>query len=95
LVGVGTQNQGKINFSYQCFNGYWNDRNKRFQFGKHPDRWIWNEKEERIHHSVGIMLEDIRDNLMLSTSEWLKRFKGEAVDYLLERHSPKTLRTLE
>jgi hypothetical protein len=41
------------------------------------------------------MLEDIRDNLMLSTSEWLKRFKGEAVDYLLERHSPKTLRTLE
>jgi hypothetical protein len=41
------------------------------------------------------MPDDIRHNLTLSTSEWLERFKGEAVDYLLERHSPKTLRTLE
>jgi hypothetical protein len=32
---------------------------------------------------------------MLFTSEWLKRFKGEAVDYLLEGLSPKTLRTLQ
>jgi hypothetical protein len=38
---------------------------------------------------------DIRDNLTLSTSEWLERFKGEVVDYLLERHSPETLKTLE
>jgi hypothetical protein len=41
------------------------------------------------------MADDIRHNLTLSTSEWLERFKGEAVDYLLERHSPETLRTLE
>jgi hypothetical protein len=41
------------------------------------------------------MADDIRHNLMLSTSEWLERFKGEVVDYLLERHSPETLRTLE
>jgi hypothetical protein len=34
-------------------------------------------------------------NLMLSTSEWLQRFKGEAVDYLLEKHTPETLQTLE
>jgi hypothetical protein len=40
-------------------------------------------------------LEDIHVNLMLSTLEWLKRFKGEAVDYLLERHSPKSLKTLQ
>jgi hypothetical protein len=40
-------------------------------------------------------VDDIRHNLTLSTSEWLEHFKGEAVDYLLERHSPKTLRTLE
>jgi hypothetical protein len=41
------------------------------------------------------MADDIRHNLTLFTSEWLERFKREAVDYLLERHSPETLRTLE
>jgi hypothetical protein len=39
--------------------------------------------------------EDICLNLSLSTSEWLQRFKGDAMDYLLEKHSPETLRTLE
>jgi hypothetical protein len=67
----------------------------RFQFGQHPDGWMWNKKGKRIYHGVGIIPEDIRDNLTLSTSEWLKCFKGEVVDYLLERHSSKTLRTLE
>ena len=86
---------GKRNFFYQCFNGYWDERNKRFQFGQHPDGWIWNEKEEFIDHGIGIMTKDIYDNLMLSTSKWLECFKGEAVDYLLKRHSPKTLRFLE
>jgi hypothetical protein len=33
--------------------------------------------------------------LTLSTSEWLERFKGEAMDYLLDRHSLETLRSLE
>jgi hypothetical protein len=33
LVGVGNQNEGKRNFFYQCFRGYWNERNKRFQLG--------------------------------------------------------------
>jgi hypothetical protein len=95
LVGVGIQNKGKKKFFYQCFGGYWDETNKRFQLGQHPDGWLWNEIGERIHHGVGIMLDDIRHNLTLSTSEWLERFKGEAVDYLLERHSPETLRTLE
>jgi hypothetical protein len=85
----------KKNFFYQCFGGYWDERNKRFQLGQHPDGWLWNEVREHIHHGIGIMSDDIRHNLTLSTSEWLERFKGEAVDYLLERHSPETLRTLE
>jgi hypothetical protein len=41
------------------------------------------------------MADNIRHNLTLSTSEWLERFKEEAVDYLLERHSPETFRTLK
>jgi hypothetical protein len=44
---------------------------------------------------VGNIPEDIRLNLTLSTSEWIQRFKGEAVDSLLEKHSPETLQTLE
>jgi hypothetical protein len=95
LVDLGSHNQGKRNFFYQCFGGYWDETNKRFQLGQHPEGWIWNEVGECIHHGVGIMPANIRDNLTLSTSEWLEHFKGEAVDYLLERHSPETLRTLE
>jgi hypothetical protein len=95
LVGIETQNQGKRNLFYQCFNGYWDEKNKRFEFGQHPDGWMWNEKGERIYHGIGIIPEDIHDNLTLSTSKWLKHFKGEVVDYLLDRHFPKTLKTLE
>jgi hypothetical protein len=95
LVSLGNHNEGKRNFFYQCFGGYWDEKNKRFQLGQYLDGWLWNEIGERIHHGVGIMPDNIRHNLTLSTSEWLERFKGEAVDYLLERHSPETLRTLE
>ena len=41
------------------------------------------------------MLDNIRHNLTLFISKWLEHFKGEAVDYLLERHSSETLKTLE
>jgi hypothetical protein len=91
LVGFGTHNEGKRNFFYQCFNGYWNEWNRRFQFGPHPNGWMWNEKGERTIDGVGNILEDIRLNLTLSTSEWLQRFKGDVEDYLLEKHSPETL----
>jgi hypothetical protein len=52
---------------------------------------MWNEKGERTIDGVGNILEDIRLNLTLSTSEWLQRFKGDVEDYLLEKHSPETL----
>jgi hypothetical protein len=54
-----------------------------------------NEKGKCIIDGVRNIPEDIRLNLTLSTSKWLQRFKGEAVDYLLEKHYPETLRTLE
>jgi hypothetical protein len=54
-----------------------------------------NEKGGRIIDSYRNAPKDMRPNLILSASEWLKRFKGEAVDYLLEKHSLDTLRTLE
>jgi hypothetical protein len=85
VVDVGIQKEGKRNFFYQYFGGYWDERNKKFQLGQHPDGFLWNEIGERIHHGVGIMADDICHNLTLSTSEWLERFKGEAMDYLLER----------
>jgi hypothetical protein len=45
--------------------------------------------------NLGRTPENIRVNLALSTSEWLGRFKEEAEDYLLKKHSPETLRTLQ
>jgi hypothetical protein len=57
--------------------------------------WMWNGKGECIIDGVGNIPEDIRLNLTLSTSEWLQRFKGDAMDYLLKKQSPETLRTLE
>jgi hypothetical protein len=95
LIGFGTHNEGQRNFFYQWFNGHWDELNGRFQFGPHPDGWMWNGKGELIIDGVGNIPEDIHLNLMLSTSEWIQRFKGETVDYLLEKHSPETLRTLE
>jgi hypothetical protein len=95
LVGFGSHNEGKRNFFYQCFGGYWDVGNHRFQFGHHPDGFRWNEVGERIHHGVGDMPNDISENLQLSESEWVQRFKGEAVDYLVEKHSPETLNTLK
>jgi hypothetical protein len=56
---------------------------------------MWNEKGECINDGVGNIPEDIRLNLALSISEWLQWFKGDAIDYLLEKHSPDTLRTLK
>jgi hypothetical protein len=95
VVGLGNHNEGKRNFFYQYFGGYCDERNKRFQLGQHPDGFLWNEIGEHIHHGIGIIEDDICHNLTLSTSEWLQRFKGKAVDYLLERHSLETLRFLK
>ena len=58
--------------------------NLRFQFGLHTNRWMWNEKGERIIHSLENDSEDIHVNLILSISKWLKRFKKDAADYLLK-----------
>ena len=46
---------------------------------------MWNGKEECIIDGVDNILEDIRLNLTLSILEWLQRFKGDVVDYLLKR----------
>jgi hypothetical protein len=40
VVGLGNHNEGKINFFYQCFGGYWDEKNKRFQLGQHPDDFL-------------------------------------------------------
>ena len=37
---------------------------------------------------------DVRNALQLSLSEWMERFRGDAVDFLLEQHSQETTRAL-
>ena len=41
---------GVRNFFYQCFKGYWDAENQRFQFGTHPRGFIYNE----AGHVVGV-----------------------------------------
>ena len=41
---------GVRNFFYQCFKGYWDSENQRFQFGTHPRGLIYNE----AGHVVGV-----------------------------------------
>ena len=38
---------------------------------------------------------DSRSAVQMDLSEWKEQWKNEAVDYLLDEHSPMTLRTLE
>lgn len=86
--------EGKRNFFFQCFNGYWDARAKRFQFGVHPNGWMWNELGVRITDDRGDAPMDVRNALQMSLSEWMERFKGDAVDFLLEEHSQETTRAL-
>ena len=95
LISRGEErSQGKRNFFFQCFNGYWDERANRFQFGVHPRGWMWNERGERITDDNGQATMDVRNALQLSLSEWMERFRGDAVDFLLEQHSQETTRAL-
>ena len=81
------------NFFYQCFKGYWDSANKRFQFGNHPQRLIWND-EGRIVGSSSIASLDTCNDVNIAESNQTTIFQKRAIDYLLEQHSPQTMRVL-
>ena len=81
------------NFFYQCFKGYWDLANKRFQFGIHPQGLLWNENE-RIAGSHSIASLDTRNDVNIVESNWTAIFQERTVNFLLQRHSLQTMRVL-
>ena len=95
IVGQGAQLQGKRNFFFQTLNGFWDAGNQRFQFGVHPEGKLWNAEGKLVTNANGIADVSIRNAVQMDLSQWKTVYQSEAVDYLLERHSPETLRMLE
>ena len=85
--------RGMSNFFYQCFKGYWDLANGRFQFEDHPQGLIWND-EGRIVRSSSTASLDTRNDVNIAESNWMIIFQKRAVDFLLKQHSPQTMRVL-
>ena len=81
------------NFFYQCFKGYWDLDNQRFQFGTHPLGLIYNEARQVVGVGGDAPLE-VRNKVNMAESNWTSIFKEKAVDFFLEQHSPATMRVL-
>ena len=94
LIGSAPSDQGKRNFFYQTLDGYWDANNNRFQFGTHPQGLIWDKDGKLITNNEGHATMSAREAVQMDLSEWKELWKNEAVDFLLEEHSPQTLRTL-
>jgi hypothetical protein len=95
IIGSQANDQGKRNFFYQTLDGYWDAKNNQFQFGQHPQGLIWNKDGRLITDQQGHAPMSAREAVQMSLSEWKELWKKKAVDFLLEEHSPQTLRTLE
>ena len=60
---------GVRNFFYQCFKGYWDLDNERFQFGTHPLGLIYNEAGQVVGVSGDAPL-DVRNEVNIAESNW-------------------------
>ena len=85
---------GVHNFFYQCFKGYWDLNNQRFQFETHPLGLIYNEAGQVVGVGGDAPL-DVRNEVNIAESNWTSIFKEKAVDFLLEQHLPATMRVLQ
>ena len=85
--------RGVCNFFYQCFKGYWDSANKRFQFGDHLQGLLWSD-EGRIVGSHSIASLDTLNDVNIAESNWATIFQERAIDFFLKQHSPQTMRVL-
>jgi hypothetical protein len=76
-------------------NGYWNSTNKKFQFGTHPDGYLWDVEGNLVIDLQGHAPISVRTALQYSKSEWKEKWRKEAIDFLRKQHSPKTRRALD
>jgi hypothetical protein len=95
ISGSTAADVGRRNFFYQVMGGYWDVARKRFQFGRHPDGLLW-DNMGRVVSTLGEGADlNLRNALQWEESQWKEAWKEEAIDFLLEAHSPETMRTLK
>ena len=68
--------------------------NQRFQFGAHPLGLIYNRAGQVVGVGGDASL-DVRNEVNTVESNWTSIFKEKVVDFLLEQHSPATMRVLQ
>jgi hypothetical protein len=68
-------------------NGYWDSINKIFQFGTHPDGYLWDVE--------GNLVISLCTTLQYSKSKWKEKWRKEAIDFLLKQHCLETERVLD
>ena len=69
---------GVRNFFYQCFKGYWNSENQRFQFGTHPQGLVYNEAGQVVGVGENASLQT-RNEVNIAESNWTSIFKEKAL----------------
>jgi len=94
-MGKGPANEGKRAFFFQCLGRYFDMAIQTFKWGVHPDGPCWNfGGEQGVNCDVNTFLEDLTSMAYLN-STYGPYYQSQALDYLLELHSPQTTRTLE
>ena len=72
---------GMRNFFYQCFKGYWNSENQRFQFGTHPQGLIHNEAKQvvRVGENASLQTRVVKSDVLVPIAEELRAGMGRQV----------------
>ena len=95
LIGNGPHNVGRRAFFFQCLGGFFDKESQTFKWGRHPKSHRWNSEGFRVsNQTADASLEDLSDMAFLD-STYGPYYVSQTVDYLLEQHSPQTMRTLQ
>lgn len=95
IAGSGAHNKGKRMFFFQCLGGYFDNTSKTFKWGPHPHGHRWNHDGRRVTNEDGLASQEDLEACQYAESSWGPAYKSQAVDYLLDTHSPNTKRVLQ
>jgi len=90
LCGRGRPHMGRRMFFFQCLGGYLEEGTNTFRYGQHPKGHKWNADGRRITNEDGIATMDDMERIMYDESEWGPRYNSQALDFVMEQHSPHT-----
>jgi hypothetical protein len=95
LMGKGPHNEGRRAFFFQCLGGYFDKNSETFKWGQHPQCFRWNFEGKKVSNQTANASEEDLTNMAYLDSTYGPYYMSQAMDYLLEQHSPQTKRTLQ